>query len=431
MLDIFDINYEMCSEKLGILNLPPDNLPKKGVLLRILSLVKRVFFYGIKKRKNSIIEKNSILFFTMAENEVLSIEDIAKKVRGSYIFGIDSYKNGYPAAQIYFFSLFFIPVVFFRKLICKNEYHKKSFSYNFDGFCIAYSSRYVLRRYLRRTNPKKIIIANQLSVHHRSLAIVAKELSIETIYIQHASITKNFSSLNIFSKSFLEGEDSLKKVQTNGTINTTIYLIGMPKFDRYFDKVKKDEIVSSLGICTNGMDDFCAYERLISYISLAMPDIKIILRSHPSDRRKDEWLKLSVTHNISFSDVKMVKSFDFFDDVNLIISGDSNIHLEAALLNIPSIYFDPLKSKIDWYGFLTNNLVYYAEDEREVVKHINSFKLFIPSTRKKVKFYVENVSTIFDGKSSGLASLIIEEKQNSIPFIHEIDNHGNNIFRLN
>jgi len=431
MLDIFDINYENCSEKLGNLNFSKDTLPKKGVIVRIMSLFKGVVFYGSKSRKQGYLKKDAVLFFTVAENEVLSIQDIASKVDNSHIFGIDRFRNGYPMGKIYLYSLLFIPIVLYRLLICKNSYHKKSFPYVFDGFCIAYSSRYVLRTYLREIKPKKIIITNQLSVYHRSLAFTAKELNIETIYIQHASITKNFSDLNIFSKAFLEGGDSLKKVKANGTVNTELYLIGMPKFDKYFEKIKSDESVKILGICTNGLDDFNAYEKLVRHLCWTMPDIKIILRPHPSDRRRDDWFKLSKKYNAGFSDVKKVKSFDFFERINLIISGDSNIHLEAALLNIPSIYFDPMKVKIDWYGFLEKQLVYYAFDEKEIGKHINYFNLLMPETRKKAKFYVETIGTSYDGKSALLASLIMQDKiHNSVSQI-KADEQGNRIFHFN
>ncbi|MBB2145924.1 hypothetical protein GM921_10530 [Pedobacter sp. LMG 31464] len=343
---------------------------------------------------------------------------------------MDSYKNGFPLAKIYFYSIFFIPVVFYRYLICRNEYQKKSFSYAFDGFCIAYASKIILKNYLREISPKKIIIANQLSCYHRSLANTAKNLGIETIYIQHASVTENFSDLNVFSSALLEGEDSLMKYQLNGTANSNLYLIGMPKFDQFFDKIKQSELVKTIGVCTNGTDDFDAYVELINNLHQSFPEIELIIRPHPSDRRKSAWFDLAMKNNAKFSDVKEVESFKFFESTSLIIAGDSNIHLEAGLLNIPSIYFDSSKKNIDWYGFVKNKLAHYADDAAHVLAQINHFSINLLETRSRAKFYVETVNTKFDGKSSVLASLIIQGNHYSYNFKIETDQFGNTIFRV-
>ena len=37
--NIYDLNYEHCSQKLNLLELPEGNLPKKGILLRVIVLL--------------------------------------------------------------------------------------------------------------------------------------------------------------------------------------------------------------------------------------------------------------------------------------------------------------------------------------------------------------------------------------------------------
>lgn len=431
MLDIFYINYELCSEKLGLLFLPKENLPKKGIFLRIFSLFKHFIASALSIKHAEYIKKDAILFFVMAQNEINSVKSIQAKIPSSHLFGIDCYKNGFPHTRLYFYSLVFIPVVIYRYLICKNKYHKESFFYAFDGFCLAYASRIVLKGYLLKVKPKKIIIANQLSCLHRSLAMIAKKLDIETVYIQHASVTENFSDLNIFSTALLEGEDSLMKFQANGTSNLDLYLIGMPKFDNYFNKIKGKIPPKVIGLCTNGMDDIEKYTELIHQLSEEFTNIEIIVRPHPADRRRQDWLKLATKFKAQFSDVRFTESFAFFETVDLIIAGDSNIHLEAVLLNIPTIYFDPLMQELDWYGFVKNDLIFYSADTKYVIKQIDVLTKNPHNIRYKAKFYVESVNTIFDGKSSELAALIIQRKQNSNIFNHDVDSHANNIFRLN
>lgn len=430
MLDIFDINYEHCSEGLGILNTPPDNLPKKGIFIRILSLIKGCLKYSFKKKKGGYLDKNSIFFFAISQNEKNSLKSIISELPQSSLVGDDVFKNGYPLGKIYWVSLFFIPVVFYRFLICKNTYHKRSFSYAFDGFCIAYSSKYVLNRYLIKIQPSKIIIANQLSVYHRSLLNAANKLNIETVFIQHASVNEKFSNLNLFSYALLEGEDSLLKYQKNGTRNKKLFLIGIPKFDKYFARISKSKEITSIGICTNGMDDFNKYDNLISLIKKKLPKVTLIIRPHPSDRRKQGWFELAKKLDSLYSDVTRDESFVFFQDVNLILAGDSNIHLEAALLNIPSIYYDPLDKKIDWYGFHLNKLVYYANNANNVIDIIMQLLNNLPNTRVKAKFYSESINSNFDGKSTKLATMIINEHQEKNSFLVNYDEYGNKVYRL-
>lgn len=430
MLDIYDINYEFCSEDLGNLNFPSAILPKKGVFLRIVSLFKGVVKYGMKRTTNSCITKNTTLFFVFAQNEINSVQPIVNQLPNSKLFGIDSFKNGYPIFKIYFYSLFFVPVVFYRLIICKDAYHKKSFQYAFDGFCIAYASRYILKKYLKEIEPTKIVIANQLSCFHRSLAFTAKELNIETVYIQHASVTKNFSNLNIFSSALLEGEDSLIKFQSNGTVNKDLFLIGMPKFDKYFFNISKKTVIESIGICTNGMDDFESYRDLLLELIGMFPDVKIFVRPHPADRRKLDWYNLAIDNNCLFSDVAQVESFQFFDDVSFIIAGDSNIHLEAALLNIPSVYYDPSENNVDWYGFSSQGLVFYAKDKGSVIDHIKKVESSFPDTRVKTKFYSESVNTRFDGKSADIAAKVLMGSELDHCFVKRVDDSMNTIYRI-
>lgn len=430
MLDIYDINYEFCSEDLGNLNFPSAILPRKGIFFRILSQFKCAVKYTFKAKNNSSIDKNTILFFVFAQNEINSVQSIVDQLPDSKLFGIDNYENGYPISKIYWYSLIFIPIVFYRFLICKNAYHKRSFSYAFDGFCIAYASKYVLKKYLKTIWPSKIVIANQLSCFHRSLAYTAKDLNIETVYIQHASVTKDFSDINMFSLALLEGEDSLLKYQSNGTREKKLFLIGMPKFDKYFSKISTNSTIRSIGICTNGMDDIKAYSNLIEDIKIKFPEISIIVRPHPADRRRQQWNDLASINGCLFSDVTLVESFRFFEDVNLIIAGDSNIHLEAALLNIPSIYFDPFEKKVDWYGFSANQLVFYAGNITNIIDFIYTLTKENQDTRYKAKFYSESINTKFDGKSSELAAMIIDDNYIDDYFIIKVDQNKNEIYKI-
>ena len=120
--DIFDLNYEYCSNEFGILDTPKDNLPKKGILLRILSLVNATLSSILKyKKRDSFIPTKSILFFGLNNNEILPFSNILSLDDSHHLIGNDRYSNGFPIIRIYLTSLFFIPIVLFYFFITKDE----------------------------------------------------------------------------------------------------------------------------------------------------------------------------------------------------------------------------------------------------------------------------------------------------------------------
>ena len=416
-LDIFNLNYEFCSEEFDNLSNNKEALPKSGILIRILSLLKSILKLTYNKltiKQNKCIHSQSTLFFCISKNEYVSIEQIAKKSENFYILGNNSYKNDFPFLKIYLFSLFFIPIVFFRCIFIKDAYLKKSVKYAFDGFCLAYSMNYLLKFYLKEINPKKIVITNHLNVFHRSLTLVANKLKIKTIYIQHASVTNYFPPISEFDYAILDGADSHDKYASRNIGKCKVFLCGVSKFDVFFNHIKKSKIVniSNVGICINGMDDFTQISDLILKLqSKLSPNIILTIRPHPAYRQNSDFVLYSnIYDNILYSDSKIEPSFNYIIKQDLIICGDSNIALEATIMNVPCIYYDPFSLKKDWYGFLKNKVVYYARNTFEV---IDLFKLISdiinPDFRIKAKYYVDTINTIHDGNSSNFIFSILND----------------------
>lgn len=429
--DIFDLNYQFTDEKVGNLYLSDEANPQKGIITRILSLLKHCFLsipFKIKKHK---ISKNSVLFFAYSSNELKSMVPIQTSIEGSCLVGQNKYKNDFPLFISHLLAIFFIPLVFVRFIFCNDPYLKKSFHYIFNGFCLAYAFSITLPLWLKTIKPKKIIISNQLSVYHRSLAKSAYRLDIETVFMQHASVTENFPSLKNYHIAILEGEDSLHKYQKNGSKNIKIFLAGVAKSDEYFYKINKNNTVKNIGICSNELDNIIEFDKLISQICL-MPNLKnIYLRPHPTDRRFDEWKAVAIKYRINFSNVRILNSFDFLSNVDLIISGNSNIHLEAISLNVLSVFFDSINNKYDHYGFIKNGLVDYFSDINSVTTRIKECTIEKKNNRNLAKKYIETIDTAFDGKSTQLFAKIINDIDVKDYFTHNIDENNNLIYKLN
>jgi hypothetical protein len=430
--DIYYFNFEYTSEKLGILNLPYSNNPQKGILIRILSLFKNTYISLISFiQKDKIqIQTNSDIFFANSKNEELAMKYLNNISKSSFLAGHNKlFKNDFPYLKIYLLAILLIPVVFLRKLFCKNIYQNKSYQYVFDGFCISYSCQVILPLWLNSIKPKRMFFSNHLSVFNRCLIKIAFEKNIDTIFLQHASINVNYPPLDYFKIIFLEGLDSYIKYKNSGTVNSNIYLVGMSKFDEYNNNINKRESVKSIAICTNGLDSLEEIEKLINLMT-QLNYIKIYLRPHPSDRRFISWMNLAKRYNIYFSDVHNEISFEFLKNIDVLISGDSNIHLEATLFNIYSLYFDTNNTNLDWYGFHENNLIPYYSDTEKLYNELCILINNKINVRYKAKTYCETVDTPYDGNSNFLITSVLNDSKVDSIFFKNMDGNQNLIFSL-
>ena len=427
--NIYDLNYEHCSQKLNLLELPKGNLPKKGILLRIIGLLISI----IKKQRQNKSKKNvkvntkANVFFVISKNEMDSIKPIASRMENYFLLGNDSYENGFPMKKIYWKSILFIPIVFLEYLKCTNKYHKESFKYAFDNFCLSYSAISILPKYLKKINPNQIIISNHTYFLHRILIQAAKTTKITTIYIQHSAVNEKFPSLNGISKALLEGNDSLIKYQMAGTEDVEIYIIGMPKFDKYYKDIKNNKILRNIAICTNGIDRIDFFENLIILLKKRYNNYNFFLRPHIADRRLDKWMQIANNNKIDFSSSEKENAFDFLKKIDLLIAGESSIHLEAVLCNVTSIFLDSNTKEIDWYGFYKNGLVYKTSNISDVIRLIDKFSFKLESVRHKAIFFIDTINTKFDGKSSEIAKKILEKSSDLDLFFTKIQDKNKNI----
>ncbi len=104
---------------------------------------------------------------------------------------------------------------------------------------------------------------------------------------------------------------------------------------------------------------------------------------------------------------KCEDSFAFLTRVDVAISGDSSILLEAVLMDVYPIYYDFSLHRLDYYSFLHNGLVEYASEPDEVCSILEKLSKSKPSVRSRAKLYCCTVDTPFEGHSSDLAAQII------------------------
>lgn len=414
-LDIFNLNYAYATAKLGKLSLiPPSGLPRAGILVRVASLFWhflkscREFNYFLPGSK----QKHPILFCVASGNQKNSLLSIAEHVVNSKLVSFNTYGRfddkgleRFPSIYIYLLCFpFFIIVI--RKFLRARDYRRLSFHYVFDQYLLIYGYYLASRIWFRYIKPAGIVIASDHDVINRTLTEAARCEGIPTFFVQHASVTEKFPAL-FFSYALLEGEYALRMYERAGQSTTRVFLIGMPKADTYSQFHNNKPYVRSIGICTNVLDPTQRINYLCEYLREAFPKLMIHLRPHPADKRLRLWEAISQKYNLSLSNSKLESSFEFLKKVDAILAGDSNIILEATLMNVYPIYYDFAQTKLDWYGFQRNGLVDYFCRPEDISSEIKTLFKAKPSVRERARIYCATIGTVYDGRSAELACNLI------------------------
>ena len=404
-LPVDDINYNISSDKLNLRSFGKESLPRKGIFIRLASFGKNFI-----KSTSTIFSKkassNSSLFFVNNKNELLALEPIYSKLSDSDVAGYGLFYNKCPYFITYLISILFIPLVLYKFLVA-DTLNKEKYKYAFDAYILSYGFYITCMLWFNKIKPKSIVISNDLIFTNRVIILVAKKLKITTYYIQHASVNNKLPPLTV-DYALLDGQDAADKYCECGPSTTVIFIIGIPKLDSFYNKTCKNIVLSKLGICTNDLDSFKRIEKLCWTIKNTFSSLEVYLRSHPSDRRIDDLKKLASRLNINFSDPRNELAFDFLQSVDAIIGCDSNILLEAVLLDVYPMYFDFSKRNLDWYGFVKSGLVEYYTECNLLCEKLIELQKNKPSIRAKAKYYSGTVDTNYDGQSSDLAAMLIE-----------------------
>jgi hypothetical protein len=261
---------------------------------------------------------------------------------------------------------------------------------------------------LKKYRPQAIVFANDHNADARAMLLAAKQLGIKTVYVQHSSVSNLFPPL-AFDLNLLEGQDSLDKYKQCGPVTGRVEFIGMPKADGFVPLRNRSQTVKTLGIACNLMDLTEEVKALLYNISRDFPDLHIILRPHPRDKRDFSFIR-HINPHIQLSDIQSQSVFEYLLELDMLISGNSGIHLEAVLLNVWSVYFNlnPKERLHDYYGYVAHGLIEAAtsyEDVRELLQQGLNRK---PDVYLRAKYFNATVAGEYDGRSGELAAAYIK-----------------------
>ncbi len=410
-LDVFDLNYAY-GERMNLLSYPSSALPKPGVLMRMVS-----FFWHLLDELLHLkhlactapLPDRSILFYAKSGNQMNALQPVLERLTNGYLAGPYNLPVDcrFPDFWAYLLSVPFLPLVT-RKYFKASGYRKKTFRYCIDQYLLTYGYYIVAKRWLRRKAPHVLVVSNEYNMHQRVLVKAAHELCITTVYLQHAEISIQDPPL-IFDFALLNGIDALQKANFHGPSKTIFFLVGIPKMDAFFRNVNRQATANVIGICTNSLDPIEECDKLCEHIRKAFPDLSIIIRPHPGDKRIQEWKVLAQRHQTDFSDARVELSFEFLKNIDALIVGNSNVLLESALMNVYPLYYDFGRQDLDLHGFLQNGLSEYCASPSQLAERLFDLMQSKPDIQMKTRRYCATIGTEYVGSSSALASKLIQQ----------------------
>ena len=251
---------------------------------------------------------------------------------------------------------------------------------------------------------RHVIFANDHNVENRLFLLACKELKIQTIYLQHASVLELFPDLD-YDLSFLYGKVDFKKYGNKST--GLVKLVGSPKFDKLFLKRRPDNYASvqTLGIAVNTIDISNKIILMVNEI-IKKTTYKVILRTHADDTRN-----LNFTNSRFSTHSAAEKSLDvYLSEIDFLISGESSIHLESLYINVPSVYFNfTYNSPNDYYHFLKEKLISVLDFDKISDNYFIDI-IRTKSNNKILQKFIHSFGKSYDGN---VAELIINKIRNN------------------
>lgn len=319
-----------------------------------------------------------IVFFGVSINNQRSLDPIANHLDKDEYLYLRNHKTDVHKRRAYWLALPYLPnlIKTYRTADAKTKPFIKKY---FTRLWTTYGYYQLAKEYLEHYKIKVLVLSSDQGEFHRCLLMNARQTGTKTIYVQHASVAKGFPKL-IASYSFLDGRESLEKYLYAGQPEGEVYLSGGVRFDPIFQKhePKKREQTHSIGIAINMLDDFNQVKSLCHLLS--QKGFELVLRPHPRYGAIDiPWLK---ENNIGFSDPKAESSFDFINRIDLMVSNESSIHLDAALMRCPSIVYNFSNNPVlDYYSYIKSGLTRLAENEEQLVEMVSHPQSLTPSTQ--------------------------------------------------
>lgn len=314
----------------------------------------------------------------------------------------------------------------FQKSIClyrtiKNSNKNIKIDWYFSRFCLSHAYLLAFVKVFQQISPKLILMSNDHNVANRCALFAAKYYNIKTIYIQHASVSSLFPPLE-FDYALLDGEkayqtyrecffheEGLTNITTKNAENCEVLLTGQKKQVQVKKESKK--LKTKVGIAVNRLDDFSSVQVVSKKFSKA--GYEVLIRTHPyQDEIFVTQLKeLSARDkSIALCDPELQGVSDFFSSIDMLIAGNTSIHLEASIAGIRTFYLEMSEDVLipDYYGYVKLGLSCLLEPNFEPKKVVSSLEKSLPARDKVIQKFSSTYGTKWQFHEGVLVRDILE-----------------------
>lgn len=357
--------------------------------------------------------EGGVLFFVHSENQFQAVEPVARRLEDGVVMA-DGAPGDTPFPRWRAFARAWRPAYLrhlSRSYASSDRRGRRAIRLRLDDYLLTQGYLSVASEILMTMRPRLVVLANDHSMQSRTFLHAARRAGIRTAYLQHASVTERFPPL-AFDLSFLDGLDSAHKyARADSPVVGDVFLTGIAKADPVRRRAAdRGGELRTAGICVNLLDEAGDVVSAIATLRKLRPELDFVLRPHPRDRRKWE-------RHVDFAVSRGETSFEFLARVDAIVSGPSNIILEAALAGVTPVFLDYTGRAGDNYGFVATGLCPHAASPSEAAS------LLLPSSaaalRKRMVTalprYCASVGTRFDGRvGEAIADLIRQELRGGI-----------------
>lgn len=335
------------------------NIKKNKYLIQSIFLFFATFLralgrYQIKQKYT----KCEILFWSGSQNNDKVLKPIFEQLPTKSNYLSKNYGLRTPKYKAYLLSLpYFLKALQIWK--STKGFDRKTFTACFDNVWLTFGYYRMVLKILKKMNPSMVVIANDHTLHGRTVIICARKLGIKSLYVQHAGIAEFFPPLQM-DYAFLDGDIAHQIYKTIDPDNEAkVFEVGSPRFDHISRIRLKRKKTGKIGIAVNKVDNF---NKVADYINLMGQNNEFVLRIHPAIKgvQLKEYKMLCHKYNIRISLPHNDSLENYLNDIDLLLACESYIHFDAVLSGIPSYYLEINDNFSDHYGFLKENFIEFA-----------------------------------------------------------------------
>jgi hypothetical protein len=295
---------------------------------------------------------------------------------------------------------YLIKSYFFSRVLRKKYVSKINTSHIYTNLALFLACCDLFDDYLARFTPASVTVVNDHNLFPLSLIYTARKHGVTSVYIQHASVSEVFPK-SVVDVALLEGQHALDTYARLGSYVRRTVLVGIPRMDGYIGF--KKAVVSSgmtVGICLKAYYSVELIRELIEMTLKSSRVSRVLIRPHPG-AAKAFW-DFAASFGLPVSDSRKETPLEFLSSIDLLISGESTILLEGALMKLPTLYFDDKVFPFDLYGYVKHGVVTASlEDFHEIPEVIDRLEQADTlGSFARCKYYCDTVNTDRENRSS-------------------------------